>query len=149
MATEIILPLNGFKGRVTVENGDGIDTTIVGLSGFTIGADERMIVDVPTTFDTTRNTNIPQQKGPISFSLEGYYLLGIDSGQNYLKSAYDDETEITSIKFWLNETEYIQPVTGDYVRITGLNEIATTAESFASFGATGFFYYEYEAQTQS
>ena len=140
------LPLNGFTGKVTVMI-DAVETTIAGLSSFTIGADERNIVDVPTTFDTTRDTNIPQQKGPISFSFEGYYLLGIDSAQDYLKDAYDDETEITGIKFYLDEDNYLQPITGDYVRITGLNEIATGAESFASFGATGFFYYEYEAKT--
>lgn len=138
----ITLPLNGFKGHVDIN-----DVTVAGLNAFTIGADERNIVDVPTTFDTERDTNIPQQKGPIAFSFEGFYLLGIDAGQDSVKTAYDAETEITNIKFYLDETNYITPISGDYVRITGMNEIATSAEGFATFGATGFFYFEYEALT--
>lgn len=140
----IILPLNGFKGHVEVGG-----VIIAGLNAFTIGADERNIVDVPTTFDTERDTNIPQQKGPISFSAEGFYLLGIDTGQDAIKTAYDSETELTDIKFFLDENNYIQPIDGDYVRITGMNEISTSAEGFATFGFTGFFYFEYEAQVQS
>jgi len=148
--TQPLLPLNGHDGKVTVDlNDDGVDVTIGGWSSFTISADSRNVVDVPIVFGQERATNLIQHKGPISFSFEGYYLLGIDGGQNYLKEAYDNETQITSLKFWIDETNYIQAVSGDYWRINEIGAINQTASGFATFSAAGFLYFEYEYQTVS
>jgi len=143
-------PLNGFNGKLTIDLLDnGTDVTVAGISGLNIGADERNILDIPTTFDTDRDQSIIQQKGVISWNIEGFYLLGIDDGQDFLKTYYDSQAEIASgiMKFWLDETNYITAAVGDHMKVSGLGEISTSPEGFATFSASGLFFNDYVALT--
>lgn len=133
---------NGFKGKVTIEI-LAVETTIAGLSDFTIGADERNVVDVPTTFGTTRDSSIIQQKGVITFNASGYTIFD-DEAQNAIIDAYNNEEQLTTIKFYVDETNYYQPVSGDYVQISSIGEISTSAEGFATFDFSGIFFDDYE-----
>ncbi len=142
------LPLNGLDGRVTVVI-DGVDTDVAGLESWEIGADSRTVTDVPTTFGTERDANLIQQKGIISWSVTGFYLLSTDAGQNLLRNAYNDRTELTGIKFWIDNNEYVTPISGDHVEISEMSPITQSATGFATWGASGFFYLEYETQTVS
>jgi len=145
-----IIVHNGFKGKVTMEI-DGEQTTISGLSSFTIGADERATIDVPTTFGTERDQVIIQQKGAITFSGSGFTVFD-DAGQNALIDAYNDETELTTVKFWVDDTNYYQAKGGsenDFIRISSIGEVTTDATGFASFDFSGYFFDDYERQTNS
>jgi hypothetical protein len=132
---------NGFKGKVTIEVA-AVETTIAGLSDFTIGSDERNIVDVPTTFGTTRDTVIIQQKGPIVFTASGFTIFD-DEAQDAIRDAYDTEEQLTTIKFYVDETNYYTVAPGDYAQISSIGEVSTSAEGFASFEFSGYFFDDY------
>lgn len=132
---------NGFKGKVTIEI-DSTETTIAGLNAFTIGTDERNIVEVPTTFGTARDSVIIQQKGPITFTASGFTIFD-DEAQNVLITAYEDEEQLDSIKFYIDETNYYSPAPGDFVQISSIGEVTTSAESFATFEFSGYFFDDY------
>ena len=140
-----VTPLNGFNGKVTIEI-VAVETTIAGLSGFTIGEDARNVLDVPTTFDTDRNQVLIQQKSAITFNATGY-TLPEDGGQDAIRDLYESQDEETTIKFWLDETHYVQPVSGDHVLISSIGEVSTDAEGFASFEFSGYFFNDYEIIT--
>ncbi len=140
-----IIVHNGFKGKVTVEIA-AAETTILGLSAFTIGADERAVIDVPTTFGTERDQVIIQQKGAITFSATGFSVFD-NAGQDAIIDAYNDETELTTMKFYIDETHYYQALGADFIRISSVGESTTDATGFATFEFSGYFFDDYERVT--
>ncbi len=142
---ELTQPLNGLNGKVTVDV-SAVETTIAGLSAWTVGENTREVVDVPDTFGVERSTNIIQQKEVTNFSFEGYLLPG-DEAQDTIRDAYDNKTKLTSIKFYLDATNYLAPISGDHVLITEIGEITQGPDQFATFSASGIFVHEYEEGT--
>lgn len=142
-----IIVHNGFKGKVTIDI-EGVQTTIAGLIAFSIGEDARAVIDVPTTFGTERDQVIIQQKGVITFSASGFTTFS-DAGQEVIKDAYDNETELTSMRFYVDETNYYQAIEGDFIKISGIGPVETDAQGFASYSFDGHFFNDYERQTSS
>ncbi len=136
-------PISGLNSKITVDTGDGEDTTIVGMSVFTLGADTRNILDIPKTMDTERAGVLVQSKQPISFSFEGYYLPD-DTGQDYLRERFDGNEEIVNIKFWIDSNSYFTPALNNHLKISSIGEVSTSANGFGSFSCSGFFYHEYQ-----
>ncbi len=142
-----IIVHNGFKGKVTVDIAT-VETTILGLSAFTIGADERAVIDVPTTFGTERDQVIIQQKGSITFSATGFSVFD-NPGQDFVIDAYNNETEITSMKFWIDNNYYYQALNDDFIRISSIGDSITDAIGFATFEFSGYFFDDYQRQFRS
>lgn len=134
---------SGLHGKLTVDiDGGGTDTTVGGISEFSISANGRNRIPIPTHFGDDRDEEVIGTKQIIEITWSGTFDTTLDTGQNDLRNAFDAELELEEgrIKFFLWSKDgvetYWTPSPGDHIRIVSVDETSQSADGFATYAGS-------------
>jgi len=120
----------GYLGKVTLGA-----TKVLGIGNWSM--DGKSIAELDDTEFGDQSTKYAlgiQDGGTVSFA--GNYKAGDTTGQTALIEAFDERTELTDLRFWIDETSYFHPcATTGYLhpgKTTGANTVLSNTILTAS-----------------
>ena len=103
----IFRAISGLLGKVVVMI-SGVETTVLGLSTWGYSGQSREIIEAPATFAADFKERFAGVIAGGDVEVTGNFL-GVDTGQTFLRSAFNAATSLTDIRFYMNDSYYYRP----------------------------------------